>query len=296
MSQRTLFAMPRFTREQPPVKKSKKRRRAKDGSSIEHVVELQVEDNITGSSNDGSNASKVDDKDFEVKKELRRLAWNPSWVGSRGAFEWAEFDPVSARIFCKYCKKVNNSRSEFGKNGSTNVQHSALIEHASTKAHQDAHYMFGKNKITIEDGAEKRQDVAMVCSKRLFAAAYHVAKEDLVFSKFTSTLDLLDFCDCPNLVRDLYQNDKACSSFVRYISEDLLTKILLRLNASNFYSIMMDESTDIATCQHMIVYESFIEDSDPVTVFLGLLEVAKGTSEHLHERASFFLTELQLDR
>ncbi|MCO5565150.1 hypothetical protein L7F22_018823 [Adiantum nelumboides] len=234
MSQRTLFAT-RFTREQPPVKKSKKRRRAKDGSSIEQVVELQVENNITSSSNDGSNASKVEDKD----------------------------------------SKVNNSRSEFGTNRSTNVQHSALTDRASTKAHQDAHYMFGKNKLTIEDGVEKRQDVAMVCSKRLFAAAYHVAKEDLAFSKFTYTLDLLEFCDCPNLVRDLYQNDKACSSFVRYISEDLLTKILLRLNASNFYSITMDESIDIATCQHMIVYVSFIEDSNPVTVILGLLEVAE---------------------
>ncbi|MCO5594402.1 hypothetical protein L7F22_048432 [Adiantum nelumboides] len=49
---------------------------------------------------------------------------------------------------------------------------------------------------------------------------------------------------------------------------------------------MMDESTDIATCQHMIVYASFIEDSDLVTVFLGLLEVAEGTFEHLHESAS----------
>ncbi|MCO5555387.1 hypothetical protein L7F22_008933 [Adiantum nelumboides] len=138
--------------------------------------------------------------------------------------------------------------------------------------------------------------MAMVSTKHLFAAAYHVAKEDLAFSKFTSTLDLLEVCGCPYLVRDLYQNDKACSSFICYISKDVLRKILKRLKASRFYSIMIDESTDISCDQHMIVYASFIEDSEPMIVFLGLLEVEEGTSHHLHERATFFLLEIQLER
>ncbi|MCO5594034.1 hypothetical protein L7F22_048053 [Adiantum nelumboides] len=135
----------------------------------------------------------------------------------------------------------------------------------------------------------------MVSSKRLFVAAYHVAKEDLAFSKFISTLDLLEICECPNLMRDLYQNDKSCSSFVRYISEDLLTKVLQRIRAY-FFSIMVDESIDVNLVQHMIVYASFMEDSEPMTVFLGLLEIEQGTSEHLHERASLFLAELFLDK
>ncbi|KAI5078826.1 hypothetical protein GOP47_0006497 [Adiantum capillus-veneris] len=288
MAQRTLWAMPRFTTEQPPSKKTKKRRHTKDGSSIEEVQEVQVQEstNLVGS----------DNKDSESQKAIRRLAWNSAWVGGNGAFEWAEFEPLSARIFCKYCRQVKNSRSEFGKNGSINMQHSALTKHAGTRAHQDAHYMFGKSKMTIDDGVQKRADVAMVSTKRLFAAAYHVAKEDLAFSKFTSTLDLLEICECPYLMRDLYQNDKSCSSFVCYISEDLLRKIVQRLKASNFYSITIDESTDVSLDQHMIVYASFIEDSEPVTVFLGLMEVEEGTAHHLYERASFFFAEMQLDR
>ncbi|MCO5550644.1 hypothetical protein L7F22_004133 [Adiantum nelumboides] len=286
--------MSRFTKEQPLAKKSKKRRRSKDDSSNEEVAVLQVEENITVSTNDSSSSH---DKDSETQKAIRRLAWNPSWTGRNGAFEWAEFDNVSARIFCKFCKQVKNARNKFDKKGSINVQHSALTEHAGTRAHQDAHYMFGKNnKATIEDGVQKRQDVAMVSSKRLFAATYHVAKEDLAFSKFISTLDLLEICECANLMRDLYQNDKSCSSFVRYISEDLLTKVLQRIRASNFFSIMVDESSDVSLVQHMIVYASFMEDSEPMTVFLGLLEIEQGTYEHLHERASLFLAELFLDK
>ncbi|MCO5570518.1 hypothetical protein L7F22_024241 [Adiantum nelumboides] len=240
-----------------------------------------------------SNNALNGEKDSESQKALRRLAWNP---GSKGAFEWAKFESVSVRIFCKYCKQVKNCRSEFGKNGSINIQHSALTEHAGTRAYQDAHYMCGKNKVSIVDGVQKHQDIAMVSTKHLFAAAYHVAKEDLAFSKFTSTLDLLEVCGCPYLVRDLYQNEKACSSFICYIGEDVLRKILKRLKASRFYSIMIDESIDISCDQHMIVYASFIEDCEPVTVFLGLLEVEEGTSHHLHERATFILAEMQLKR
>ncbi|MCO5609693.1 hypothetical protein L7F22_063925 [Adiantum nelumboides] len=293
MSQRTLWSMSRFTKEQPPVRRPKRKRRTRDDSHVEEEVEVQVHES---SSMQASNNVLNGEKDFESQKALRRLAWNPAWAGSKGAFEWAEFESVSARIFCKYCKQVKNCRSESGKNGSINIQHSALTEHAGTRAHQDAHYMCGKNKVSIVDGIQKRQDMAMVSTKHLFAAAYHVAKEDLAFSKFTSTLDLLEVCCCPYLVRDLYQNDKVCSSFICYTSEDVLIKILKRLKASRFYSIMIDESTDISCDQHMIVYASFIEDSEPMTVFLGLLEVKEGTSYHLHECATFFLAEMQLER
>ncbi|KAI5069285.1 hypothetical protein GOP47_0015586 [Adiantum capillus-veneris] len=76
-----------------------------------------------------------------------KLSWNPAWAGGSGAFEWVEFEPLSALFLC-------------------------------TRADQDAHYMFGKSKMTIDDGVQKRADVAMVSTKRLFAVAYYVAKED----------------------------------------------------------------------------------------------------------------------
>ena len=46
----------------------------------------------------------------------------------------------------------------------------------------------------------------------------------------------------------------------------------------------------------MIVYVSFIEDYELVIAFLGLLEIEDGTSQHLHERSSCFLSQLGLER
>lgn len=201
----------------------------------------------------------------------------------------------SARMFCRYCEKDKECQSEFGKQGSINMQHSALTEHARCRAHEDAEYMCGVKRVRIEDGIHKSKNATMQGTMSLFACAYHVAKEDLAFTTYKSTLDLLSKCGCPNLIREMYQNDKACASFVQCINEDLLIKIVKRIKASMFYSLMMDESTNIGLDQHLIVYASFIEDFEPVTVFLGLLEIEDGTSQHLYERSCFFLSQLQLD-
>ncbi|MCO5590901.1 hypothetical protein L7F22_044876 [Adiantum nelumboides] len=185
--------------------------------------------------------------------------------------------------------------SEFGKKGSVNIQHSAITEHVESRAHEDARYMFGVKKVKIQDSMRKRKDVAMQGTKCLFASAYHVAKEDQAFAKFSATLDLLECCECPHLMREYYQHDKACAMFVQCISEDLLGKIVQRIKDACFFSLMMDESTDIGLDQHLVVYASFIEDFEPVTVFLGLLEIEEGTSQHLFERSCIFLSQLGLD-
>ncbi|KAI5074085.1 hypothetical protein GOP47_0010046 [Adiantum capillus-veneris] len=70
MAQRTQWAMSRFTNEQPPSKKTKKRCRMEDGSSTEEV-QVQERSNLVGS----------DNKDSESQKAIHRLAWNPSWAG-----------------------------------------------------------------------------------------------------------------------------------------------------------------------------------------------------------------------
>ncbi|MCO5546743.1 hypothetical protein L7F22_000179 [Adiantum nelumboides] len=52
-------------------------------------VEVQAHES---SSMQESNNALNGEKDSKSQKALRRLAWNPAWAGSKGAFEWAEFE------------------------------------------------------------------------------------------------------------------------------------------------------------------------------------------------------------
>lgn len=125
------------------------------------------------------------------------------------------------RIFCNFCKKDSKCKSEFEKNGSINIQISALSDHAKSKAHRLAAYMCDANTIHVDDTFEKSRDKVELASLHLFAAAYYVAKNDLSFCSFPLVLELLLFTGCSSISIDTYHNDKACAMFVHYINESL---------------------------------------------------------------------------
>lgn len=70
--------------------------------------------------------------------------------------------------------------------------------------------------------------------------------------------------------------------FVHNINESLFQSQLHRVKKSPFFSLMLDESTDIGTNQNLIIYVSFLENYEPVTMFLGLLELNNGSASCLY--------------
>lgn len=58
---------------------------------------------------------------------------------------------------------------------------------------------------------------------------------------------------------------------------------------------MLDESTDIGTNQNLIIYVSFLENYEPVTMFLGLLELNNGSASCLYNACTHFLSNHGLD-
>ena len=57
---------------------------------------------------------------------------------------------------------------------------------------------------------------------------------------------------------------------------NVIKKIICRVRNSTFYSIMIDESTDISVTDYLVVFATIIEEGVPMTVFLGLLEIEGG--------------------
>ena len=53
------------------------------------------------------------------------------------------------------------------------------------------------------------------------------------------------------------------------------------LEKRSFFSLMVDESTDIATTQTLIIYVRFVSNGEVTTLFVELAKLAGGTTEQI---------------
>ena len=60
---------------------------------------------------------------------------------------------------------------------------------------------------------------------------------------------------------------------IYYISTVVHKKKLDRIRDSKFFGLMIDESTDISSISHVVVFGTFVEKGLPISVFLDLFEV-----------------------
>ena len=58
-------------------------------------------------------------------------------------------------------------------------------------------------------------------------------------------------------------------------------KILDRVRDSRFFSIIIDESTDISVTGHLVIFASFDKEGLSFCVFLGLLHIEEGKKMHV---------------
>lgn len=178
-------------------------------------------------------------------------------------------------------KEDKNCKNKFETMGAINIQYSALVNHAKSKRHQQLAWALHCGKKAFEEGVLKYFETVEDSMKNLFCVAYYVAKNDLAFTKYVPTLELLRECNTPNILKSIYNNDKACASFVMYIGKELDANYMAHVRQSPCFGIMKDESIEIAIEEHLIVYVSYIVDYEPKVSFLDLLEVGDHTSSSL---------------
>ncbi|MCO5569923.1 hypothetical protein L7F22_023637 [Adiantum nelumboides] len=226
------------------------------------------------------------------KRKKARMSWSDKW---KCEFEWVEFDRLQAKMFCSFCKTDKNCKSEFGTEGTINIQHSVLVNHAGSKRHKALACTLHGGKKSFQVGVTKHFKDMEDSMKNLFRISYFVAKNDFSYTKYVPTLELLRECNTPNIPENIYNNDRACASFVHYIGKGLEVEYLAHVRQSPFFGLMVDESIDSSTEEHMIVYVFHIKDNEPKISFLDLLEVDDRTSDGLFASLKKLLVDFGLD-
>ena len=102
-------------------------------------------------------------------------------------------------------------------------------------------------------------------------------------TKYSSLVDAVHFMGC-DYFKHLHQGDNAKHKSKRIILEVLAKQIeekqLRALSSSMFYSIMIDESTDVAVLSEMVIYARYVTATNNVkTAFMKIAEIFNGTAD-----------------
>ncbi|MCO5566715.1 hypothetical protein L7F22_020394 [Adiantum nelumboides] len=130
---------------------------------------------------------------------------------------------------------------------------------------------------------------------------WHVVKRNSPLEEFVHQCNFHRFLRTPNMPvtseYSAYTSKDAGKQFSQAIKDVYWDRLKKDIAASPFYSIQIDESTDISTQQYMIVYVTYMQDGGNVSIttcFMDLLPAKSSDAEALHDSLLGFLTKLEL--
>ena len=225
-----------------------------------------------------------------------------TWMRREGEGVWT-------RLFCDICLKYKKRSSAFGHRGSTRVRRGMGNEHLRSQAHQDA---MSQHRISLAREALRRgegssrqpfagtieafaegvggEHVARPLPfdrvRNHLAAAYTISTRDMSLEKMECLIELIRHTSDGAATVSGYDNRMAAKDFIESLASAHLDFILSYMNSSNaVYSIQVDESTDISSDCHMIIFVSFVNNVTHAVEhhFLGLIDVEDATAVSLHQ-------------
>lgn len=126
---------------------------------------------------------------------------------------------------------------------------------------------------------------------QLFRTAYCIVKHNFTIRSFPALLSLqkLNGLD----LRVAYQNRMAASVFIASIAEVQVRSVVDKLNEQEFFSILLDGSTDKSTIEQEIVYARLLDiNLKPYNMFLGLMPVKGACAIDIADELGDFLDRL----
>lgn len=140
---------------------------------------------------------------------------------------------------------------------------------------------------SIVSRLSRQQNESMI---KLFRTAYCLVKQNFSLRSFEVLLHLQE-CNGVQLGRS-YRNRTAACDFFESIATIIQQNKVNHLKSTEFFSLLIDGSTDVSVKEQEIVHIKYLENGMPVTLFLGLIEVENGTAEGILEGLGSFFSQL----
>ena len=124
----------------------------------------------------------------------------------------------------------------------------------------------------------------------LFRTAYCIIKQMFSLNLFAALLSLQKMNGVA--LGSAYSNGKAASTFINSIASVELSNLINSLNEKEFFSLLLDGSTDVSTMEQEIVYVRFMVDGRPKNELLGMMSVKQANAEAILEGLNIFMNDL----
>ncbi|MCO5608725.1 hypothetical protein L7F22_062940 [Adiantum nelumboides] len=247
---------------------------------------LDVNDNVV----DGNGIQEVNVMQNEVNatKEYERT-FLPSWPLKH---KWAY--PVigrddKQRAKCLWCSEFT-LKSLFAKDGSSTLQIQALDKHAVSNPHKRAAQRWKlrahKDVMLIEKHVEFMVDSERQRIVSMMQTMYFIVVKDMSLNFSHAQCDFMLYMRTPNMpVKDeylAYTNRTSGMEFIQAARDFYGEKLKDSIAKSSFFSVLIDDSTDLALEKHMIVYMTFLENEGKgacACQFVALLPLADGKAQ-----------------
>lgn len=223
-----------------------------------------------------------------------------SWKKS---YPWLVIEPETdnspLKMKCSLCTEFN-VKTIWNEEGSVNVQKSTIERHIESAPHIEASKLSVQRKICEESTSlallpddEVNNTSFSDCDVFLMRTVYVVMKEELPLDKVNALLDLQRI----NKVEMPYQNLSwsTVTEIQNIIAESLKKEIIDKINASKFFAVLIDESTDITVSKRLSVCVRYCYAGSPQTSFLGNIELQDGRAHTITEVLLKFLKECNID-
>ncbi|GBB90528.1 hypothetical protein RclHR1_17500001 [Rhizophagus clarus] len=250
--------------------------------------EFNVIDSDLEETNTNINKKQIQ-KNINFKKKKTRLLIKKKTEGFQEEwleiYKWLIYDSSKKLMFCSLCKS-HKKLNRFGKEGSKNFKTSALSEHASTKDHTDATNLEISRAEFIRV-SNNSIDKAQNHIGSLMKIIFWLAENDISLNKLSEVVKLCRILGCPQLISASstinYENNVSGREILSAISISIEETIWNELNEAIAFGIMVDESTDISSEPHLIIYVKYCLHGKIKVRFLKLLQLKSKDSKTIFE-------------
>lgn len=126
-------------------------------------------------------------------------------------------------------------------------------------------------------------DKSVVAAMR---TVHWMAKEDIPIKKYSSLMEFQSLQGCEAITKlsvaqnATYTSRMAGEDFQTCVAEDIHQQLVNNIKNADMYSVLVDESTDLAICKQMIVYVRILDQSFvPCTYFLKNTTITEAKSD-----------------
>ena len=125
---------------------------------------------------------------------------------------------------------------------------------------------------------------------KLFRTAYCVIKHNFSLRSFPVLITLQECNGLP--LGHAYRNSVAACTFLHSISYVLQNGIVNDLKSADYFSLLLDGSTNVTVHEQEIMYARILKDGKPHNIFLGLMSLPSGSAEGISSGLHSFFSDM----